>query len=765
MTLINKMNKNLLSFNTLFLILISFAVFLYVALNLFYHPSIDDILQRATQLSFLGVTMFSPEPKEHAYITMLFVLLPVAALLYDRYLSDTVANNKLLISSELAIERIVLWIFFTTIILTFLSSNGTYHYLNLYLLQHDIWIGNYYFIILFIATLLLFLVKNSRMVNVLSYLLSFALIAYTFYFAKTVHFPAEFAGHFNAVFYSQLVVDKLQTPLLVDGFKNTYGLYPMFLEPVYKAIGLTFDNSRDTMIVILCVSYLFLFLFLKEALKSRIMSLLLLTAVIYYNKYYFADEYYQYFPLRTIFPYAILFLSALYYRKRHASLFILISVLSTLAVLWQPDSGIVTLLMWVIYVSYLEYQGKDWSWVRDVFKKTATIIGIAVATLLTFKLIIYIVYGQSPQLSELFITIHLFNDLGFWLIKMDTIHPNKAYLLFIFMAIAFIFTQSNNKKPYLLLFLLWSAGSFMYYLGRSHPLTFSSIIMNILILSVVMYEAFRQSPDFKASTLATILNASNKFVIAFLVTSLPFYIYYKPYPSIDPASATTDIDFIDHRIADGERFVLLDTEKEGYIYALTNTLPAYKTGIIDLFLRKDLDDLFKVMESGRYKIISAISLPEGAIRERLKKEYDVVAVSPHGLYTQWTRKPAYFHTERSLGLEKNETSQWQWFGSTAVIRYGTKKIDKNDISFDLQSLTNRSVLISINGRKYQEVILKAGKVAHIVIQSNFLEPATTVYLHSEQPLVHSPEPKDPRLLGFRIIDLKLLTKHKSSLTP
>ncbi|MEI9479488.1 MAG: hypothetical protein WCO26_23360, partial [Deltaproteobacteria bacterium] len=67
------------------------------------------------------------------------------------------------------------------------------------------------------------------------------------------------------------------------------------------------------------------------------------------------DPFFQYAPLRMLFPYALLALSAVYQTTRHKkAIYTLTSVLMSLSVLWNFDSGIVAFFAWNLFLAYGE---------------------------------------------------------------------------------------------------------------------------------------------------------------------------------------------------------------------------------------------------------------------------------------------------------------------------------------------------------------------------------------------------------------------------
>jgi predicted branched-subunit amino acid permease len=64
------------------------------------------------------------------------------------------------------------------------------------------------------------------------------------------------------------------------------------------------------------------------------------------------DPYFQYYPIRTIFPALLILMSSGYFLNEKRYKYLAISIVCSLAVLWNAETGIIVLLSWIGAVVY-----------------------------------------------------------------------------------------------------------------------------------------------------------------------------------------------------------------------------------------------------------------------------------------------------------------------------------------------------------------------------------------------------------------------------
>ena len=229
-------------------------------------------------------------------------------------------------------------------------------------------------------------------------------------------------NHANPIFYpiSQVMAGKT---LLVN-LSSQYGLYPIFLEPLFKLFGLSILTVTSLMGVLLSLSFLFIFLFLRRLVKNNIILLLGFSTIVVYlldgsaNPY----PYFQYWPIRTFFPCMLLFLSSVYFKSKSKIVYYSLFALSAISILWNFDSGIMVFVSWILTLCYLEAFNSDKKiMIKNIIEH---IIAGAVSVGLLFggySAYAFLRSGHLPDLSLFFQYQRLFYE-GFMMIAMPFPH-------------------------------------------------------------------------------------------------------------------------------------------------------------------------------------------------------------------------------------------------------------------------------------------------------------------------------------------------------
>lgn len=149
--------------------------------------------------------------------------------------------------------------------------------------------------------------KIVLLITVIMSLLAFGLCSFDF--------PYTFENKFdlNAVYYSVVQVFHGNV-LLSNNFTNTYGLYPHFIMPILKIMGLSFSSFSAIMGVLLALCFFMIYWFLNKTITNKWFVLLSLCAVFYISYVYGKivinyDPYFAIHPIRWLFPCLLLFLS------------------------------------------------------------------------------------------------------------------------------------------------------------------------------------------------------------------------------------------------------------------------------------------------------------------------------------------------------------------------------------------------------------------------------------------------------------------------
>lgn len=491
--------------------------------------------------------------------------------------------------------------------------------------------------------------------------------------------------HFDALFYSivQIVRD---VPLFVNSFSNTYGFYALFLAPVFKLIGLDVFKFSLLMSFLNVVSFVLFFLFLREAVADKriaVLSFLTLTSIYMYQRGYNDDPYLQYYPLRTIFPFLFLFLSARYYERRSKIVYSISAIIYPVAGLWNPDSGLILIIAWLgflFFISNFSCETKQQWAVMCLRHLAVSLSGLAVAV--ACVLIYYkFAYERTPSLRLLFVPAIISRKYGYYNLKMAMFHPWNmvvlAYVIGIALGVIAIFERKLNKtKALSFLCSILGLGLFSYMVGRSNNWCLINIAWPFIAVIAIYIDRIREK-------LARSKRGLIGYQIAFCVM-LYFLGGLSLTPLGDPRKAAVvasdgvyfilerlgirgkyffskeqneywtslgywqecfdkNIRFIRSHSTEGESVLILThAGMQGLYFCASGTRAAFNPGFIDLFWDADYKRLVDEVHTGRHKIF----LHKG------------------GFWPKLNLARVLGRTYRVL----DENNDWQYLKSTALIQ-------------------------------------------------------------------------------------------------
>ena len=176
--------------------------------------------------------------------------------------------------------------------------------------------------------------------------------------------------HFNVVLFPLAAIngDSPFIPLVDDGFKSLYGGYYLLLGLLSRLMGNSLWSIKIVVCSLIALQILLYYLIAKSIYKNRLLRILVFISCLFWSYFYgkvvSQDLYFQYFPLRTLFP-CLLLVTLLYISERKfidkaifSLNFLTISVrdflldfIVAMALLSNFDSGVVVLIMYFfIYI-------------------------------------------------------------------------------------------------------------------------------------------------------------------------------------------------------------------------------------------------------------------------------------------------------------------------------------------------------------------------------------------------------------------------------
>lgn len=424
-------------------------------------------------------------------------------------------------------------------------------------------------------------------------------------------FPYTFENkyNFNAVYYPMTQV-YAGSPLLVDGFTNTYGLYPQFLNPVFQVIGLNVYKFTMVMAILLGLSFLLNMYSAKKFVNNSIILFLGMLAVVYFPFVEFKlgqafDCNFAVYPIRYIIPSVLIFLTTLYLQKRSKLIYWITTVVMAFLVLWNPELGMVCYLAWLavnIFTDLRDAEGK--LNIKGVLMHVGGIAVVVVAVFFIYKFLIQAIYGLSPDLGALFGTILIFGKVGFNLLPMQLVHPWNIMAIILLLGFMYSISKWYNKAvdakaSMIFLVSVLGLGYFFYFQGRSHDWQLAqSSGMTFLLLMLLADELWSKLKEH--SVLA--LNAF--FVLFLLIVSFPLFemlyntdkikemVYQEDAKSKeeqDMKRFDNNVAFINKNSQPHEKIhMIVPMQYQGLYFDGGKRVAAYNPGEMDLFLNSDI---------------------------------------------------------------------------------------------------------------------------------------------------------------------------------
>jgi hypothetical protein len=630
---------------------ISFAVISYIILakliSLFYKPDISIILKESGNFIISGfMYTCKPEPLEKTLFISGIFLIPLLIFAYYSIFKklfqnkeDKIINNIWIFICLFTITAIPLFIY--KVMKAPSLYVQPYSHFQLYILNSildkDI---SLLIFVPFIIILYVFLRINyssdngsSKFTNIILNIFCLFLIAYI---AAINVFPIYTNDiHFDAVFYSIVQLFK-GVPLAVDGFTNTYGLYPYFLNVIFKIIGLSVFKCSIVFCILIALSYLLIILFLKKTVNNKLLVFLGFTSVVFlpilskqlFNLKLYGQTipYYAYLPIRYLFPCLLFFLSALYIKNKNKYLYILSSIICSLALLWNFETGAVTTLSWMLLNFYSEFEQKKASvFFKNILRHIIKIYSVMIITVLFFYLCVFIFYGRILNLTALLNALNIFSKYYFGMLPMPLIHPwNILVLAYIIgIGISVMAIIEKNITPWtknIFLVTIMGTGMLLYYQGRSHdyslfgPSFYFFILLTLFLDKILSFLKNNKNLllTFLSIIIASILSLS---VILMSININDEFLLLKTVitnvqaPSRMKNIIQMDCNFIRRHAGPSEKIIIYSRNSGTYFSKIPN-ISAFNPGFADLYLKSDYVRLEKFIAESDVKIFIAENSPE-----------------------------------------------------------------------------------------------------------------------------------------------------------
>ncbi|MBK3663467.1 hypothetical protein JJE66_19860 [Bradyrhizobium diazoefficiens] len=332
--------------------------------------------------------------------------------------------------------------------------------------------------------------------------------------------------HFDAFFYS--IVQSFYGGTCLGDLLVQYGCYGEFLTPLLKISGLSIVSITLIMAALSALSACAIVVFASRVIHSPIvLAMAAIWVGIAQNRVFLpniaADQYFQYTPLRILFPSLSLLVVLSCQRRQSPTKAILIGAFSGLSICWNLDSGAVVAvaLFCFILLSGATSSQFAWSRLRANLGLSAVYIAALLATISGFGAYLTFKYGQPLQVADYLAFARIFYIIGFFMVPMSFPDPWVAsivcaLLILIHFAIRMEvgpYSPRLERAAYLAVLAL---GLFSYYNGRAHPVVFIYVSWPFFLLLGYLIDSWKPTgtalPERLASWMLAALTVGALFV-------------------------------------------------------------------------------------------------------------------------------------------------------------------------------------------------------------------------------------------------------------
>lgn len=272
--------------------------------------------------------------------------------------------------------------------------------------------------------------------------------------------------------------------LLIDS-TSQYGLYPNFLKPIFRLVGLSVFKFTLVMGVLGTLSYGAIWTMLFRVAVNKLVAILGLFSLLFAqwlcflhvegeHRGRYLDLYFQYLPIRMLIPGLVLGFGTSYLHRPTTTKYWALLVLTACGVLWNLDSGLPTWGAWLATLCFAEFEnGMDRKRVRRIGLHPLRGISVLLSVIAVYNLGVYLRFGQLPALVDVIRSQKLFYMLGFAMIPMPWPGMWCLVILVYLGGLAhclgaLVAGRLGLSEKVLFLLALLGLGLFAYYQGRSH---------------------------------------------------------------------------------------------------------------------------------------------------------------------------------------------------------------------------------------------------------------------------------------------------------
>lgn len=645
------LNNNLRVTLAVGIITLFISIFFLYLLNYFiyafYTPDVVNVLTRVISLTFVSPDSFAPEPVERLQFQLSLLCTPL--IIFGVFILVNKSKNFFQKNASLAFATNILGVvIFISYFIYLLNTKLRYipDEMNTVFFEKNL-IGKIDFFVAIISYsaliyVLVIWMKNEKFflkktvkntISAIAYLMA-AIVIIDIFLYDIFYIPFQKWDKMmetNAVFYS--VTQVYAGKSLLVNINAQYGLYAWMLCPLFKVIGLSTFKFGLVMAFLNSAAFFLLYLGIKKIIRQEIISLLIFLSLVFWQ-YWSARLpfdtvpafYYQYDPIRSLFPSVSLFLFATFHgASQKSKMFILplMALSSSFAILWNSDSGVAVFGATFAGLVYSSFGGVPFmDSIKKSIKYTAWMLGSLLFVLLLFLITTKIKSGEWPDFKAFSSYQGMFYVSGFFMLPMSLIGfwnlPALTYLVAcVYCAAELRKTKTVESNSIFFLFIL-GAGLFVYFQGRSYDTNIVAVMYPAIIISGIFCDKMlRYIQSYDTYKLRIHENIAIFFIPFIFVTDGAFsMLYYTPSihsfavknafnNDLEQENKTNaKINFIKKHIVSKDTVLIIAMNYDSYYYAAGNYYnPVNLAGSTELFFKTELYTLLDGIKNTKYPIV------------------------------------------------------------------------------------------------------------------------------------------------------------------
>lgn len=410
----------------------------------------------------------------------------------------------------------------------------------------------------------------------------FQALSYRIFTLSSVSDNSMWSIHFDAFFYS--IVQAVAGKAALTDFHSQYGLYAELLKPLFKIIPLTVFNITTFLSILEILALLSIAKILIRFIQNHLLILISFIGIIFLTgmNWNLLEFYYQYWPLRFFFPAISLIFFLRLLDNFTPKNIILLSIISSVAVIWNIDSGISVLGSYLIFLTaQIIFPSKP---NLRIFYFKALLLSLIISTITFLAFFSYLELKTPKPLhwDLVFIFQKVFYLSGFMKIDLPLYFGIPAWTIVAGIYL-FGFIQTFNawlnhrhfKVDSLIFYLsIMGCGLFCYYQGRSHPINLAAVLWPALVISLILTDKLLRAIKLRKLSLAWSVAALPAiFFVSYLaiqfISDIPMMthllkINWKLNLVTKPTPIMENIQFINSQVKDRNSVVILTRNQSVY---------------------------------------------------------------------------------------------------------------------------------------------------------------------------------------------------------